>query len=191
MRNFILGVVVTLAVLILGSMGAALLGFVPTQANVQPPHWERHLAMSAVDAYTDKHAGNITSPVLPSAENLIDGMKLYTMNCAGCHGSLDKKPSPQSGSFYPPPPQLVLHPPDDPDAHNYFVIRNGIRYTGMPAWDKVLSDQDMWKVTIFLSHMEKLPGPAQDYWKTAFGVAPPGGEGGHDEHEGHDDHDKH
>ena len=75
MRNFILGVVVTLAVLILGGMGAALLGFVPTQANVQPPHWERHLAMSAVDAYTDKHAGNITSPVLPSAENLIDGMK--------------------------------------------------------------------------------------------------------------------
>jgi hypothetical protein len=61
----------------------------------------------------------------------------------------------------------------------------------MPAWDKVLSDQDMWKVTIFLSHIEKLPGPAQDYWKTAFGVAPPGGEGGHDEHEGHDDHDKH
>jgi thiosulfate dehydrogenase len=189
MRNFILGVIVTLAVLILGGVGAALLGFIPTPANAQPPRWEQHLAMSAVDAYVDKHAGNATSPVLPSPENLIDGMKLYTMNCAGCHGGLDRKPSLQANSFYPPVPQLVLHPPDDPESHNYFVIRNGIRYTGMPAWEKVLSDQDMWKVTIFLSHIEKLPAPAQEYWKNAFGVAPPAGEG--DEHHGHEDHNDH
>jgi hypothetical protein len=65
MRNFILGVVVTLAVLVLGGTGAAFLGFIPTQANVQPPRWERHLAMSAVDAYADKHAGNITSRCCP------------------------------------------------------------------------------------------------------------------------------
>jgi len=188
MRNFILGVVVTLAVLILGGLGAALLGFIPMQANVQPPRWERHLAMRAVDEYTDRHAGNVNSPVLPSAENLIDGMKIYAANCTGCHGGLDKKPAAQAGSFYPPVPQLVQNPPDDPDSHNYFIIRNGIRYTGMPAWDKILSDQDIWKVTIFLSHMEKLPAPAQEFWKTSVGVAPPSGE---DEHGGHDDHDHH
>ena len=188
MRNFILGVVVTLAVLILGGLGAAVFGFIPTQANVRPPRWETHLAMSAVDAYTDKHAGNSASPVLPSAENLIDGMKIYTINCAGCHGGLDKTPAVQAGSFYPPVPQLVMHPPDDPDSHNFFVIRNGIRYTGMPAWDKVLSEQDIWKVTIFLSHMEKLPAPAQEYWKNTFRGTPPTGEGEHGEHGDHDHH---
>jgi mono/diheme cytochrome c family protein len=67
----------------------------------------------------------------------------------------------------------VLHPPDDPDWRNYYVIRNGIRYSGMPAWDKTLSEEDIWKVTIFLSHMEKLPAVAQDYWKNAYGTAPP------------------
>jgi len=172
MRNFILGVVVTLAVLILGGLGAAVLGFIPTQANVPPPHWETHLAMSAVDAYTDKHAGNSASPVLPSAENLIDGMKIYTIHCAGCHGGLDKKPAVQAGSFYPPVPQLVMHPPDDPDSHNFFVIRNGIRYTGMPAWDKALSSDDMWKVAMLLTHLDKLPPGAQEYWKANFGPPP-------------------
>jgi len=186
MRSFIFGVVVTLVVLILMGLGSALLGYIPTTANATAPRFERHLAMSAVDAFIDKHAPHSDSPVQPTAENLIDGMKLYTMNCAGCHGGLDRKPSPQANSFYPPPPQLVQDPPDDPDWHNYYVIRNGIRYTGMPAWDKVLSEQDIWKITIFLSHMEKLPGPAQDYWKNAIGVAPPSGEG---EHEGHKDHD--
>jgi mono/diheme cytochrome c family protein len=102
-----------------------------------------------------------------------------------CHGTLDKKPSTLANSFYPPPPQLVQDPPDDPDWFNYFVIRNGIRYTGMPAWDKTLSDEDIWKITIFLSHMEKLPEAAQVYWKNAFGVPAPAAEAGH---EGHDKH---
>jgi thiosulfate dehydrogenase len=185
MRNFILGVLVSLAVLILGGLGAALLGFIPTNANATPPKLETHLAMSAVDASTDHHASHANGPVLPSAENLIDGMKIYTMNCAICHGTLDKKPSSLANSFYPPPPQLVQDPPDDPDWHNYYVVRNGIRYTGMPAWDKTLSDQDIWKVTLFLSHMEKLPAAAQDYWKNAFGVPAPAADAGHEEHEHH------
>ncbi len=180
MRNFILGVVITLAVLILGGLGAALLGFIPTHANANPPRFESRLAMSAVDASTEHHAARQNSPVLPSAENLIDGMKIYTMNCAGCHGTLDNKPSTLGRSFYPPAPDLVHHPPDDPDWFNYHIIRNGIRYTGMPAWDKTLSDQDIWKVTIFLTHMEKLPAAAQDYWKSAFGVAAPSGNAEHD-----------
>jgi len=162
-----------------------MLGFVPTNANAEPPRFEKHIAMSAVDASVDKHASHMTSPIQPSAENLIDGMKIYTMNCSVCHGTLDRKPSTLVTSFYPPPPQLVQDPPDDPDWHNYYVVRNGIRYTGMPAWDKTLSDQDIWKVTLFLSHIEKLPAAAQDYWKSAFGVQAPAGGSVHQEHEHH------
>src|SRR5215470_6201174 len=187
MRNFFLGVLVTLAVLILGGFGFALLGFFPTNANATPPRFERHLAMSAVDASADRRAARNPSPVAATDQNLIDGMKIYTMHCAGCHGGLDKKAAGLAGSFYPPVPQLVLHPPDDPDWHNYYVVRNGIRYTGMPAWDKTLSDEDIWRVTLFLSHMEKLPPAAQDYWKNAFGVAPPAAEAGHGDHDEHDD----
>jgi hypothetical protein len=40
----------------------------------------------------------------------------------------------------------------------------------------------MWKITSFLSHMEKLPPAVQDYWKTSFGVAAPSGEEEKDEH---------
>jgi hypothetical protein len=43
----------------------------------------------------------------------------------------------------------------------------------MPAWGKTLSEQDMWKVTAFLSRIEKLPPGVQDYWKKSFGVLPP------------------
>ena len=184
MRNFILGVVVTLLLLLLGGLAIATLGFLPTKADSVPPKMERRIAMSAMDASMERHAPRLTNPVPPTDENLIDGMKIYTMNCAGCHGGLDNKPSPLDGSFYPPPPQLIIHPLDDPEWHIYYAVRTGIRYTGMPAWNKALSDQDMWKVTAFLSRIEKLPLPVQDYWKKSTGVAPPpvdpkGEENGH------------
>jgi len=185
MRNFVLGVVVTLAVIILGGLAYLMLGFFPTNADATPSAIERRIAMNAMDASMDRNAPHVNNPVPPTDDNLIDGMKIYTMNCALCHGALDMKPSPLEKSMYPGPPQLILAPLDDPEWHIYYAVRTGVRYTGMPAWGKVLSEQDMWKVTGFLSRIEKLPAGVQDYWKKNFGVAPqPGQEGG----EGHEHH---
>jgi len=172
MGKFLFGVVVTLIVLILAVLGIAMLGLFPTPANVEPPHLERHLAMSAVDASMDRHAPRVSNPLMPTDQNLIDGMKLYTMNCALCHGGLDRKPSTLAASFYPPPPNLVSDPPDDPEWHIFYTIRTGVRYTGMPAWDKTLAPDEMWKITMFLSHMDKLPPGAQAYWKASFNQEP-------------------
>jgi mono/diheme cytochrome c family protein len=176
MGKFILGVIITLLVLILCALGFAMLGFFPTPANVPPPRWEHRLANSAVDASMEKHAPRLTNPIPPNDQNLEEGMKLYSMNCALCHGDLDRKPASLANSFYPPAPNLVSDPPDDPEWHLYYTIRTGVRYTGMPSWEKTLSEQDMWKITSLLSHMEKLPPAVQDYWKTTFGVAAPAGE---------------
>jgi mono/diheme cytochrome c family protein len=174
MGKFFLGVVVTILVLILGGLGFALLGFFPTAANVPPPHLERRIAMGAVDASMERHAPHVVNPLTPTDENLKDGMKLYTMNCALCHGGLDRKPSALAESFYPPAPNLISDPLDDPEWHIFYTIRTGIRYTGMPAWDKTLSEQDRWKITMLLSHINKLPPGVQEFWKTSFGVAPTG-----------------
>ena len=172
MGKFFIGVIVTLAVLILIVLGVATLGLFPTPANVEPSSLERRLAMGAVDASMDRHAPRVNNPLMPTDQNIIDGMKLYTMNCALCHGTLDHKPSPLASSFYPPPPNLISDPPDDPEWHIFYTIRTGVRYTGMPAWDKTLQEPDMWKITMFLSHMDKLPPAAQEYWKTSFGTGP-------------------
>jgi len=175
MGKFILGAVVALLVLIVGGLGFAMLGFLPTAANVEPPHLESHLLMAAVDNSTERHAPRVTNPVPPNDQSLEDGMKLYTMNCALCHGGLDRKPSSLGNSFYPPAPNLISDPPDDPEWHVFYTIRTGVRYTGMPAWDKTLSEQDMWKIASLLSHLEKLPPSVQEYWKTNFGVETPAG----------------
>ena len=183
MRNFILGILITIVVLAVGGLGLALLGFLPTRANQAPPEMEKHLAMSALDNSVERHAPRANNPVPPTDENLIEGLKIYTMYCALCHGGIDRKPSTLANSFYPPPPNLILHPMDDPEWHVYFVIRTGVRYTGMPAWDKALSEPDLWKLTAFITRIDKLPPAVQEYWKKSSGVAPPVGEAEEHHHE--------
>jgi mono/diheme cytochrome c family protein len=39
----------------------------------------------------------------------------------------------------------------------FWVVKHGVRYTGMAAWDGLLSDDETWKVVTFLSHLEHLP----------------------------------
>jgi mono/diheme cytochrome c family protein len=187
MRNFILGIVITLLVLVLGGLAAAMLGLLPTSADATPPRLERRIAMSAVDASMERRAPRVTNPVPPTDDNLIDGMKIYVMNCAGCHGGLDSKPASFGQSFYPPVPQLILHPMDDPEWHIYYAVRTGIRYTGMPAWNKTMTEQEMWKVTAFLSRIEKLPPAVQDYWKKSVGAAPPAASPEGEDHGHHHD----
>jgi mono/diheme cytochrome c family protein len=173
MRNFILGIVITILLLVIGAVGLALLGFLPTRANLDPPDMEKRLAMSALDNSVERHAPRLRNPVPPTDDNLIDGLKIYTMNCALCHGGIDRHPSTLEKSLYPPPPNLILHPLDDEEWHVFYVIRTGVRYTGMPAWDKSLSESDLWKVTAFLTRIDKLPPAVQDYWKKSTGETPP------------------
>lgn len=180
MRNFVLGMIGAIVVLVLVGLGAALLGFLPTTANRQPPAWEEHLASGALDASIDRHAAHVNNPVPPTDDNLIAGMKTYTMICAECHGGLDRKPSDFGKSFYPPAPSLVLDPPDDPEWHIYYVVRNGIRNTGMPAFDKGVSETDTWKIVAFLSRIQKLPPAVQEYWKKSVGGDAPAPAESHD-----------
>src|SRR5215471_7383677 len=102
MGRWIFGVICTLIVLALIIIGAGLLGFIPTNADASPPAMETRFAGVALDASMSRHAPRASSPIAPTDDAILDGMKLYTMNCALCHGALNLKPSPLGESFYPP-----------------------------------------------------------------------------------------
>jgi mono/diheme cytochrome c family protein len=175
MRNCLIGIVLALLLFGLGAFGFALLGLMPTVADATPPAWEARFAMFAADASAARHAPRLNNPMLPTDDVILDGMKLYTMNCAGCHGGPDMKISSFGASFYPPAPQLILNPLDDPEWKIFYTIRTGTRYTGMPAWGKsgLLTEQQMWEITAFLSHLEKLSPAVKEIWRKSFGVDAP------------------
>ncbi len=168
MGKFVLGIVVGAVGLVLAGWAYTRSGYMPVNADVAPGTFERYIASTALDASIERQAPRAKNPVPITDANLIDGMKFYTMNCAQCHGELTRKESPFGESFYPAAPQLILHPLDDPEWHIFYAVKHGIARTGMPAWGKTASDDDLWRVTAFLSRINDLPPAVQEKWKTAF-----------------------
>jgi thiosulfate dehydrogenase len=168
MRNFILGVVVTLIVLIAGAWFVLERGYIDFSANQQPSSMESRLAMSAVDASTDRRAAVQQNPVAPTDENLAAGAKLYFDHCGGCHGVPSNPDSELAKSFNPPAPGFFTDAPDMPENQNFYIVQHGIRWTAMPSWAKTLTDQQTWQVVTFLANIQKLPPAAQ----AVFGPAP-------------------
>jgi Cytochrome C oxidase, cbb3-type, subunit III len=178
MRTFVLGIIVTLVVAFVVVLLILQFGLMPTNADATPPAFETMIASNAMDQAMERHAPRVNNPVPVTDDNLIAGIKVY-------NGDLDYKPSALEHSLYPPPPQLVLDPMDDPEWHIYYAVRTGVRYTGMPAWGKALSEQDIWKVTAFLARVDKLPPAVQEYCKKTYGVEPQSHQSEEHEHSGH------
>ena len=96
---------------------------------------EQHLARKAIAASIGQSARE-GSPVPADETNLLAGAHIYQQGCAGCHGRLDQDPATMLKRFYPRPPQLL--PPgegvtDDPVGATHWVVKNGIRFSAMPA----------------------------------------------------------
>lgn len=171
MRNFLLGGIAALLALLFIVFCVTAIGLFPTNADSLPNNVERRIATYALNASMERHARRITNPLAVTNDDLISGMKLYTMNCAQCHGSLDLKPSSLQDSMYPPPPQLLLRPVYRPEWRTFYLISTGIRYTAMPAWSHTLEDKDIWRITAFLSQFRHLPPPVQQYWEESYGIS--------------------
>jgi mono/diheme cytochrome c family protein len=161
MRNFVLGIIVTLVVIAVGAFWYTRTGRVNFQADQTPSSAERWFAGGASDAYVQRNAPQVKNPVAATDENVVAGAQLYIHHCAGCHGTPAAPDTPLMHSFNPPVPRFFLHAPDMPDNQNFYVIEHGIRWTAMPAWDKTLSNQQMWEVTTFLGAIPKLPSAAK------------------------------
>jgi len=175
MKNFILGILFTLVVLVGGGAYFAMRGYIDTRADSEPSPLESKFAMSAMDASADRNAPETKNPVAPTDDNLVAGAKLYAASCAGCHGYPAEVPAPAPLAFYPPAPQFFKDAPDMPDHENFYVIQHGVRWTGMPAWRAALTDQQIWQVVAFLSSIDKLPPAARKELVPAFAAVPVAG----------------
>lgn len=175
MGKFIGGIIFTLVVGGIIALCIARFGLVNMRADTAIPNYERNLAGGAMDAYVERHAPKLQSPVPVNDQSLIEGVQLYKQHCALCHGGPADPISQVGTAFYPRVPQFLKRAPDMPDYQNFYITKYGIRWTGMPGWEKVMSDEQIWKIMGFLSKMDKideLPGPVLEEWKKVEPTAP-------------------
>jgi mono/diheme cytochrome c family protein len=163
-KGFVLGVLVTVLCGIATVFAVSRLGLYPIGADNPPSVLEKNLASKAENVYADKHKPAGDNPTEITEANLQEGAKLYESRCSFCHGGAKAKKGPLENRFSPPPPQLVSKVPHDPDAWLFWITKHGVRMTGMPAWDTVLTDEQIWKVVAFIKHSGKLSPDVKSYW---------------------------
>jgi thiosulfate dehydrogenase len=167
MLKFLLGFAVAVVVVLAGGFCYVRFGFVDPRADL-PVNWlESKLAMPALDASVDRRAAETHNPIQPTDADLIAGMKIYQSNCAGCHGDIQHPHVAFGDAFYPHAPQFVEDSPDMTESQNFYIIQHGVRLSGMPAWKEAITEDQMWQVTTFLSHMDKLSPQVSTEWKMA------------------------
>jgi thiosulfate dehydrogenase len=157
-KKFIIGLVIGLLLPAIGGYLFVSSGMMPTATAAPPLPMEEKIAHMALKARMQKEMPK-DSPVPADEPNMTNGAHIYLENCAFCHGYPDQPASSAAKGMFPLPPQLFSHEEmvtDDPVGATYWKVSNGIRLTGMPGFNDMLTPTQMWQVSQLLAHADKL-----------------------------------
>jgi mono/diheme cytochrome c family protein len=168
MGRFLIGLILGVLLIPAVVYGWFRLGHPPVAVADAPLPFERQITRIPLHARIDSEMVK-SAPIQPDENNLVAGAEIYRDQCAACHG-FHGKPSSFGQYMFPHAPHLwekhsngVVGVSDDPPGETYWRVANGIRLTGMPSYKKVLSETEMWQVTVLLANADKpLPPAALD-----------------------------
>jgi mono/diheme cytochrome c family protein len=142
--------------LMLGVIGAMLGGLLQgCTANKPPSEGETTLANAAKDVVIPLEAGKMPNPLPETDEVVSQGQEVFLGSCAQCHAPDGRGGTDIGRNMYPPAADLSSsHVQHWSDGELFWIIRNGVRLTGMPSWQSSISENDTWKLARFI---HKLP----------------------------------
>jgi cytochrome c553 len=106
------------------------------------------------------HSLGIEPPVLTDQSLVALGAKHFERGCATCHGSPVQDINLPYEKMLPPPPPLAEAAGKWSDAELFWIVRNGLKYTGMPAWPAYERPDEVWPVVAFLKRYKEI-SPAE------------------------------
>src|SRR5215469_2601768 len=166
MGRLLLGVVIGIILVPLVALAYFQWGHVPVA--VSDPPFPSEKLVTAVPLEARIHREMVPNPPIQASEETFEsGAHVYAEQCAVCHG-FHGQPSKIGKHVFPSAPPLwekhghgdTIGVSDDPPGETYWKVANGIRLTGMPAYKDILSDTEMWQVSILLANADKPLPPA-------------------------------
>ena len=148
----------TLASLAIAAIGAAVVYSGLINVGADDPHLDsvHALLRTARERSIAVRAADVTVPDLNDPALIRRGAGNYHSMCIGCHLAPGMDGTELSQNLYPAPPNLAQVDTDGSPATTFWVIKHGIKSTGMPAWGKSMADQYIWGMVAFLQQLPKL-----------------------------------
>ena len=127
-------------VAITGVLGFVAMGL---SSRSEPPALEVKLARSARHLMIPAAARRATNPLPPAPELHARALRHWADHCASCHGNGGKGDTSMGRNLYPRAPDMTLAPTQQlSDGELFWIIENGIKLTGMPAWGTASPEDD-------------------------------------------------
>jgi mono/diheme cytochrome c family protein len=142
-----------------GVIGGAYLVTTGLSARAEPGRFETVAARAMRKVAIRAHSGTRTNPVPPSNEVIAEGRAHFADHCSACHGNDGSGNTEMGRGFYPKTPDMRLPATQNlSDAELFYIIENGVRFTGMPGWSTGTQEGETssWHLVHFIRHLPKL-----------------------------------
>lgn len=145
-------------------------GIVPIKAS--SGHWAitRWVLQFSKERSVATHTLGMKTPPLDTPGLVLSGAGAYESNCRGCHGSPALQSPRIAQAMTPRPPYLPHTIPNWDSNELFYIVKHGIKFTGMPAWAAQSRDDEVWAMVAFLRKFPELD--AEGYRRLVFGEAP-------------------
>lgn len=152
---------IILVVLILLVAGAGVLFFWLRNhgfsAREEPSWIEAKMARHARKIATPAGAKGLTNPITLSETNLGEAREHWVEHCSMCHGVDGRGEATLGRNLYPKAPNMLdTNTQQLTDGELFYIISNGVRFTGMPAWGGEDSPESIWGLVAFIRRLPQL-----------------------------------
>jgi len=153
MRGFLL-LMILVAFAALGSLAIWVRMQHGFSARAEPSAIERYIAVTVRRAAVPAAARRAGNPFPASPEILAEARAHFADHCASCHANNGGGETAIGRGLYPRAPDMRKRDTQSlTDGELYWIIHNGIRLSGMPAWGDPDHDDDSWKLVVFIRHL--------------------------------------
>jgi mono/diheme cytochrome c family protein len=138
-------------------------------AKAQPGRFETLVARTMRRFAIPRSARELTNPVAKSKEVIAEGMAHYADHCAACHANDGSGETELGLGLYPKPPDMRLDATQSlTDGELFYIIENGVRLTGMPAWSTGTDEGKTatWHLVHFIRELPRLTPEQIEQMKT-------------------------
>ncbi len=156
MLRFLQGFVAALILLAIAAVAVAYSGIYNVAADapgIPPLEW---LLATTSENSVPVHAKGIRAPARLTDQQALAGLKIYRETCVYCHGAPGQDPGDIGKGLNPEAPYLPDVTGGFSSAELFWIIKNGIRMTGMASYGKVRDDGEIWSLVAFVQRMQKM-----------------------------------
>jgi mono/diheme cytochrome c family protein len=154
--RFMMGFLAAFVILILGAGVVTFTGLYNVAASVPDAGIVKWLLSTNMERSVANHARTISAPPQFTDQQASDGIRIYKDTCVYCHGAPGKEPRDIGKGLNPEAPYLPDTVSEWTTAQLFWIIKNGIKMTGMASYGPAHNDDEIWALVAFVQRLPKM-----------------------------------